>query len=87
MNDVKSQENWPMDLVVVGSSAGGVEALSVLVGTLPQDFPAPVVLAQHLDPNHPSSLDAILQRRTTLPVEIVNESSAPTARANLRCAL
>jgi len=33
------------DLVVVGSSAGGVGALSVLVSTLRKDFPAPIVLA------------------------------------------
>jgi two-component system, chemotaxis family, CheB/CheR fusion protein len=62
------------DLVVVGSSAGGVEALSILVGSLPTDFPAPIVLAQHLDPNKPSSLDGILQRRTPLPVELVTSS-------------
>src|SRR5579872_360476 len=63
------------DLVVVGSSAGGVEALSVLVSNLPSDFPAPIVLAQHLDPNKPSSLDSILRRRTPLPVELVTSSS------------
>src|SRR5579859_3588265 len=62
------------DLVVVGSSAGGVEALSTLVSTLPLNFPAPIVLAQHLDPNHPSALDVILQRRTNLPIEVVNSS-------------
>jgi two-component system CheB/CheR fusion protein len=64
-----------MDLVVIGSSAGGVEALSVLVHTLSPDFPAPIVLAQHLDPNRPSRLDVILQHRTSLPVELVNASS------------
>ena len=37
-------------LVVVGSSAGGIDALSVLVSTLPALFPAPIVIAQHLDP-------------------------------------
>ena len=63
------------DLVVVGSSAGGIEALSVLVGSLPADFPAPIVLAQHLDPNRPSNLDSILRRRTSLPVELVESSS------------
>ena len=59
------------DLVLVGSSAGGIEALSVLVSTLPSDFPAPIVLAQHLDPTRPSSLGAILERRSTLPVVVV----------------
>ncbi|HEY4034501.1 MAG TPA: chemotaxis protein CheB [Ktedonobacteraceae bacterium] len=64
------------DLVVVGSSAGGIEALSILVGTLSKDFPAPIVLAQHLDPTRPSNLDQILQKRTTLPVEAVTKNSA-----------
>jgi two-component system CheB/CheR fusion protein len=58
-------------LVVVGSSAGGIEALSMLVSTLPPDFPAPIVLAQHLDPSRHSSLSAILQRRTPLPVHVI----------------
>ena len=65
------------DLVVVGSSAGGVSALSTLVSTLHKEFPAPVVLAQHLDPQRPSQLASILERRSTLPVVIVSED-APT---------
>jgi two-component system CheB/CheR fusion protein len=55
-------------LVVVGASAGGIEALSTLVSTLRSDFPAPVVLAQHLDPQRRSHLESILQRRTELPI-------------------
>ena len=62
------------DLVVVGSSAGGVGALSTLVSTLAKDFPAPIVLAQHLDPQRPSHLDAILDRRSTLPIVVVSEN-------------
>jgi two-component system CheB/CheR fusion protein len=60
-------------LVVVGSSAGGIDALSVLVASLPDDFPAPIVLAQHLDPSMPSRLDEILQSRSALPVRMVAE--------------
>lgn len=75
MNTTEHENAVSSDLVVVGSSAGGIEALSILVSTLPPDFPAPVVLAQHLDPNHPSTLDLILQRRTSLPVEVVTLSS------------
>jgi two-component system CheB/CheR fusion protein len=59
------------DLVVIGSSAGGVEALSALVATLPGAFPAPIVIAQHLDPARPSHLGAILERRSRLPVRTV----------------
>jgi len=55
-------------LVVIGSSAGGIEALSTFVASLPEDFPAPIVIAQHLDPQYPSRLREILAARTTLPV-------------------
>ena len=61
------------DLVVVGASAGGIEALSTVLGALPKDFPAPIVVAQHLDPTRPSHLDAILARRTPLSVHLVTD--------------
>ena len=62
------------DLVVVGSSAGGIGALSTLVSTLNKNFPAPIVLAQHLDPQRPSNLGTILERRSTLPIVVVRET-------------
>jgi two-component system CheB/CheR fusion protein len=58
-------------LVVVGSSAGGIEALSTLVASLPPGFPAPIILAQHLDPRYPSHLQEILARHTVLQVRLV----------------
>jgi two-component system, chemotaxis family, CheB/CheR fusion protein len=60
-------------LVVIGSSAGGIEALSRVVASLPADFPAPIVIAQHLDPRRPSHLHEILARHATLPVRTVEE--------------
>ncbi|QIN83938.1 PAS domain-containing protein [Rubrobacter tropicus] len=59
------------NLVVVGSSAGGIEALSTLVSTLPEGFTSPVVIAQHLDPARESRLREILARRSSLPVRTV----------------
>jgi len=75
MSNVENTQSSVDDLVVVGASAGGVEALSILVSTLPLDFPAPIILAQHLDSNRQSNLDHILQRRTDLPVIVVTSSS------------
>ena len=60
-------------IVVVGASAGGIDALERLAGSLPADFPAPVVIAQHLDPTHASRLDAILRQRAEVRVVLVNE--------------
>ncbi len=58
-------------LVVIGASAGGVEALSTLLTHVPADFPAPMVIAQHVDPRRVSHLAEILGARTPLPVRTV----------------
>jgi two-component system, chemotaxis family, CheB/CheR fusion protein len=60
-------------LVVVGSSAGGIGALSGLVSSLPDDFDAPIVVAQHLDSKRESHLQEILARKSPLPVKTVTE--------------
>ncbi len=60
-------------LVMIGSSAGGIEALSELVSTLPEDFSAPIVAVQHLSPDRESHLTEILERRSTLPVMTLEE--------------
>ncbi len=78
MTSMKTSNN---ELVVVGSSAGGVGALSTLVSTLNKAFPAPIVIAQHLDPQRPSQLGSILERRSTLPIVVVDEHS-PTLLEN-----
>jgi two-component system, chemotaxis family, CheB/CheR fusion protein len=63
----------PRQLVVIGASAGGIDALSTLVSTLSSSFPAPIILAQHLDPSRSSHLEEILARRSTLPVRTVQD--------------
>jgi two-component system CheB/CheR fusion protein len=63
-------------LVVIGASAGGIEALTTLVSTLPTPFPAPIVVAQHLDPTRQSQLESILARQSTLPVQTVTADTA-----------
>ncbi|MBV9691034.1 MAG: PAS domain-containing protein [Ktedonobacteraceae bacterium] len=75
MAETEITETGQGELIVIGSSAGGVEAVSILVSTLPANFPAPIVLAQHLDPTRASSLDSILRRRSALPVELVTTTT------------
>jgi two-component system CheB/CheR fusion protein len=71
--DDKIESGNKEDLVVIGASAGGVGALSTLVSTLNKSFPAPIVIAQHLDPQRPSHLGSILERRSALPITVVSE--------------
>src|SRR5215207_568563 len=55
------------DIVVVGTSAGGVEALRALVGGLPADFPGSVFVVMHTAPDSPGVLAHILDRAGPLP--------------------
>ena len=55
------------DLVAIGASAGGVEALLFLAKNFPADFPARVLVTIHLSRRFPSTLDGILDRAGPLP--------------------
>jgi two-component system chemotaxis response regulator CheB len=55
-------------VIVVGASAGGVEALLALVSSLPRDFPHPMLIVLHVSPAGTSLLPAILARACRLEV-------------------
>jgi two-component system chemotaxis response regulator CheB len=55
------------DLVAIGTSAGGVEALLSLAASLTRDFPASLLVTIHLSPQRRSPLDEILTRAGPLP--------------------
>jgi two-component system, chemotaxis family, protein-glutamate methylesterase/glutaminase len=55
------------DVVVVGASAGGLEALQKLVAGLPEDFQAALFIVLHIPPHSPSVLPRVLERAGRLP--------------------
>jgi two-component system chemotaxis response regulator CheB len=70
------------DIVAVGASAGGVEALRQLVAGLPDEFAAAVLVVLHMRPNVPSALAAILQRSGGLLV-LQAEDEQPIERGHI----
>src|SRR5262245_31715750 len=61
------------DLLVIGGSAGGVEALVFLARNFPSDFPAAVVVTIHLPPQGGSVLDELLTSVGPLPAAFAAE--------------
>ena len=49
-------------LVVIGTSAGGIETLRPVVAAIPPDFPAPIAVVMHTSPQSPGVLHEILGR-------------------------
>src|SRR4051794_7913012 len=55
------------DVVVIGASSGGVEAISKVVAGLPTDFPGAVFVVLHIGEEARSHMPAILNRVGRLP--------------------
>jgi two-component system chemotaxis response regulator CheB len=56
-------------LVVIGASLGGLNALTVVLRNLPKNFPVPVAVAQHRHPYANEDLSALLQHYSNLIVK------------------
>ncbi len=69
--DESAESRFP--IVGVGASAGGLEAFTDLLQSLPPDPGVAIVFVQHLDPTHESLLAALLAKATVLPVLLVED--------------
>ena len=63
----------PVDAVVIGTSAGGLAALSVLVGGLDSSYRLPLLVVQHIPDSGPTRLAEIFARKTALRVKEADE--------------
>ncbi|WP_415920226.1 chemotaxis protein CheB [Tateyamaria sp. SN6-1] len=78
-DDLESVPTTPPAPPIVGvaASAGGLEAVSLLVQNLPADAPAVYVIAQHMSPTHKSVLSTLISRETKLPVHELGVETVP----------
>lgn len=60
----------PQRCVVIGASAGGVEAMRRVVPMIPEDFPAPILLVIHVSPDAPTLLPQVLSRHARIRVKL-----------------
>jgi len=65
MNDASTA---PVDVIVLGASAGGVDALLAIVSALPSSFVLPIVAVVHLPRDTPSLLVGVLGARARITV-------------------
>ena len=56
-------------VIAMAASAGGLKALSVILGGLPAEFPAAIAIVMHIPPDRKSLLAEILKCRTPLKVQ------------------
>lgn len=66
-------------LVVIASSTGGPQALALILRQLPIDFPAPILIAQHMSDGFVEGLAQWLNGHTALRVSVAEEGQEPVA--------
>ena len=71
-------------IVVIGASAGGLEAMRQLFSSLPADTGMAFVVIQHLDPDRPSMLSSVLAGDVRMPVtELTGRTRAQPNRVHV----
>ncbi|MCX4156329.1 MULTISPECIES: chemotaxis response regulator protein-glutamate methylesterase [Paraburkholderia] len=75
----RTATNRDTPLVAIGASAGGPAALATLLAGLPKDFPAAIVIVQHVDAAFAAGMADWLNQQSALPVRIANEGDRPQA--------
>ncbi len=65
-------------LIAIGASAGGPAALATVLRGLPKDFPAAIVLVQHVDEQFVAGMAEWLGQQSRFPVRVAAEGDRPT---------
>ena len=68
---MQSSPRTPTQIVAIGASAGGIDALRMIIGGLPDDFAPAIFVVLHTAADSPGVLAAILQRAGRLPAVCV----------------
>ncbi len=64
------------EIIVIGTSLGGLHALEVLLAGLPQNLPVPVAIVQHRHKDSDNSLCVFLQAQCALPIKEAEDKEA-----------
>lgn len=74
ITDKKNFEPLNFQIVGIGASAGGLEALEQFFKNVPKDCGLAFVVVQHLDPNHVGIMPELLQRTTEMKVVQITDN-------------
>jgi len=75
------KRNQKIELIAIGASTGGTEAISKVLMSLPKDMP-PIVIVQHMPPGFTASFAKRLDKNSTITVSEVTEHRLPLLAGN-----
>jgi len=68
-----------LDVIAIAASTGGPGALATILGGLPQNFPVPILVVQHVTEGFGAGLVKWLDQQTTLAVKLAESGMTLTA--------
>lgn len=74
-----AEDALPETLVAIGASAGGPAALAAVLSSLPRDFPAAIVIVQHVDARFAPSMVEWLSMQCKVPLRLAAQGDQPRA--------
>jgi two-component system, chemotaxis family, protein-glutamate methylesterase/glutaminase len=72
------RSNARIEIVAIGTSTGGPNALAEVLPRIPNDFPVPIVVVQHMPPIFTRLLAERLASRSSIPIEEGSAGATPT---------
>lgn len=61
------------EAIVIGTSAGGLRALTVLLEQIPSDYPIPIIVVQHRSKDSRELLEEVLQSKCAIKIKQADE--------------
>src|SRR5687768_11295250 len=68
--------NGKYDAVVVGTSAGGLNALTTILGKLPRQYKIPIIVVQHRSKDSLELFEDVLQQKCRMRIKQADEKEA-----------
>lgn len=72
LNDFHSRKDYTA--IIIGTSTGGPQALLEILSNLPENFPIPIIITQHIDKSFDKSFAQWLNSHTKLSVQLVEKT-------------
>ena len=82
VNGRRAPAGGPLCAIGIGASTGGPPVLHAILAALPKDFPAPLLVVQHISPGFVGGMAEWLNQTGALPVHIASDGM-PTRRGHV----
>ena len=76
MVNAPTQPTTPINIIAIGASTGGPQAIFKILRVLPKDFPVPIICTQHISAGFLDGLVSWMNKKCQLTIKIAQQGEA-----------